>query len=135
MCEILIYARRLILQDANVHPSGVVVFLQTAENGEKLVLGKKQSEWNVFEENTSQKVSAIVMVEHAETSSIQRLKVGEAFRKIYFQSLINCWDMEFFFKAFDVVVEAAAEIPVYKIGCPAEENLDELIQKALMEEK
>lgn len=135
MDKILIFARRLILQDANVHPSGAVVFSQTAENGKKLVLGKKQSEWNVFEENTSQKVNAIVMVEQAETSYIQRLKVGEAFQKIYFQSLINCWDTEFFFKAFDVVVEAAAEIPMYKIGCQTEEELDELVKKVLAEEK
>lgn len=78
-------------------------------------------------------VSAIIMLQQAPQCSIRRLKLSEAFRKIYSGLIVRTWDRNFVDKAAALALQVAETIPVYEFSCTPDEAAVDFLEKTLRE--
>lgn len=145
--ELLLHCSRLILHAAFVDtgfggllfsgPSGIGKSTQAALweqyalaqliNGDKTILNPETSGWWAHGSpyagssrcfvNRSLPVRAIVMLEQGVACTLRRLPAGEAFRKLYANTIVNSWNVAYVARVCALLSELAAAVPVYHLTC------------------
>lgn len=145
--ELLLYHDRLILHASFVDtgfggllfsgPSGIgkstqaELWVQNAGarliNGDKTILSPENSGWWAHGSpyagssrcfvNRSVPLRAVVMLEQGAVCVLRRLPAGEAFRKLYANTIVNSWNADYVARTCALLTELAACVPVYQLTC------------------
>lgn len=145
--ELLLWHSRLILHAAFVDtqfggllfsgPSGIGkstqadLWVQHALarliNGDKTILSPEPFGWWAHGSpyagssrcfvNRSVPLRAIVMLEQGAACTLRRLPAGEAFRKLYANTIVNSWNAAYVACVCALLSELAAAVPVYHLTC------------------
>lgn len=110
-------------------------------NGDRTILRKNSERWDAYGSpyagssqcyiNEAKRITAIVMLEQAESCKIMRLKERDAFIRLYAGMIVNTWNKEYVKKMSMLIEEVVKEIPVYLFSCTADENAVEMLEKTL----
>ena len=77
-------------------------------------------------------IQGIFLLKQGEENRIRPVK-GDAFRKIYQQSIVNPWDSKFVEKISDLILEVLEQIPVYELTCRPDQEAVQLAYNTLFE--
>lgn len=96
-------------------------------NGDRPILYEKDGIWTAFGSpyagssecyvNDSAPITAIIMLKQAEHCSICRLNTSEAFRRVFSQLTVGCWDAEDVGLACNLAERLVMSVPVYELAC------------------
>ncbi len=84
--------------------------------------------------NKSCPVAAVVMLRQSETCTLERLRLPEAFRAVWSGLTIHSWDRTLVEKAFDLTMELAGTVPVYRFSCTPDAAAVEYLEQELRKE-
>lgn len=113
-------------------------------NGDRPILSKDQGGWLAWGSpyagsskchvNESCRVSAIIMLEQADTCSLQKMTAAEAFRAVWSGLTMYSWDKWFVEKAFDLTMELIETVPVFKFCCTPDGDAVAFLERELRKE-
>lgn len=96
-------------------------------NGDKTVLSAESSGWRAHGSpyagssrcfvDRSVPLRAVVMLEQGAACTLRRLPAGEAFRRLYANTIVNSWNAAYVARACAGLTELAACVPVYQLTC------------------
>lgn len=81
--------------------------------------------------NESAPIRAIVVLTQATENQIQRLQGKQAFFALFRETLMNTWDSAYMENMTDLLLDAAASIPVFQLACRPDQGAVELVRKTL----
>lgn len=115
------------------HINGDRPLLSKDNGGKWLAWGSPYAGSSGHHVNENCPVTAIVMLQQAETCSLQRLNQPEAFRAVWSGLTVHTWDKTFVEKAFDQTMDLIGAVPVFLFRCtpdlPAVEYLEQELRK------
>jgi hypothetical protein len=76
-------------------------------------------------------IRAIILPVKATENRIERMKPEEALRKLYRETLVNLWDVNFMNRLLDLLQELVLCVPVYSLYCLPDEEATELTMRAV----
>lgn len=113
-------------------------------NGDRPILSKNQDSWLAWGSpyagssrchiNESCPVTAIVMLEQADSCSMKRLHPSEAFRAVWSGLTIHSWDKWFVEEACNLTIDLVQKVPVFKFCCTPDVAAVEYLEKNLRKE-
>ena len=113
-------------------------------NGDRPILQKDADRWLAWGSpyagssdchvNENCPISAIVILRRAQTCSVRRLPLPEAFRWIWMGSTVHSWDAQFVETASNLVMDIIDSIPVFELACTPDENAVYCLERELRKE-
>lgn len=113
-------------------------------NGDRPILSKEGKSWQAWGSpyagsskchvNDSCAVSAIVLLDQAETCSLRRLGTAEAFRGVWAGLTVRSWDSAFVETASLLTVDLVTSVPVYAFSCTPDEQAVSFLEQELRKE-
>jgi hypothetical protein len=76
-------------------------------------------------------IRAIILPVKAAENRVERMKPEEALRKLYRETLVNLWDVNFVNQLLDLLQELVLRVPVYSLYCRPDEQATELTLQAV----
>lgn len=159
--ELLLHCDRLILHAAFVDagfggllfsgPSGIGKSTQAdlwekyagarLINGDKTILSPENSGWWAHGSpyagssrcfvNRSVPLRAVVMLEQGAVCALRRLPAGEAFRRLYANTIVNSWNADYVARVCALLSELAACVPVYQLTCTPDRAAVDMLRAEL----
>ncbi|MGM9670614.1 MAG: hypothetical protein ACI3XD_03465 [Oscillospiraceae bacterium] len=159
--ELLLHCDRLILHAAFVDagfggllfsgPSGIGKSTQAELweqyagarliNGDKTILSPETSGWWAHGSpyagssrcfvNRSVPLRAVVMLEQGAVCALRRLPAGEAFRRLYANTIVNSWNSDYVARVCALLSELAAAVPVYQLTCTPDRAAVDMLRAEL----
>ena len=102
-------------------------------NGQIIAEGIPFAGSSKYCKNRSLPIVAIVYLDQAPKTSIERLRGYRAFAKIWEGVSVNSWDKEDVEKVSAIVQEIATQVPVYYLSCTPDESAVIALENALQE--
>lgn len=110
-------------------------------NGDRAVLRKKGNRWygygspyagssNIYR-NEGVPICAVVALEQAVTNECFRLRIQDAFKKIYAGLTINTWNPQFVEQILEWNTDVCMNVPVFTLRCRPEKEAVEVLKKNL----
>ena len=110
-------------------------------NGDRPILSKREGQWLAWGSpyagssrcyvNDSSPIRAIVMLCQAESCSLRRLSIKEAFRAVWSGLTVPAWDPKATEAACDLALDLSAAVPVYEFGCTPDAAAVEFLEQGL----
>lgn len=159
--ELLLHCDRLILHAAFVDteyggvlfsgPSGVGKSTQAElweryagarlVNGDKTVLSPEETGWWAHGSpyagssrcfvNRGLPLRTVVLLEQGSSCTLRRLPIGEAFRKLYANTVVNSWNAAYVARVCALLSELAAAVPVYHLTCTPDKAAVDMLKTEL----
>ena len=85
--------------------------------------------------NESVPVCGIIVLSKAKENTIQRLHGKEAFLPLYRETLMNTWNPVYMEHMTNLLLEAAADIPIYSLSCRPDRGAVDLVKNTVFKEK
>lgn len=85
--------------------------------------------------NETAPVRAIVVLTQAPENHIEQLTGKNAFVPLYRETLMNTWNPAYMEKMTDLLMDAAANIPVYHLACRPDRGAVDLVKKTLFQKE
>lgn len=85
--------------------------------------------------NETAPVRAIVVLTQAPENHIEQLTGRNAFVPLYRETLMNTWNPAYMEKMTDLLMDAAANIPVYHLACRPDRGAVDLVKKTLFQKE
>ena len=85
--------------------------------------------------NESAPVCGIIVLSKATENTIRRLYGKEAFLPLYRETLMNTWNPVYMEHMTDLLVEAAADIPIYSLSCRPDRDAVDLVKNTVFRRK
>lgn len=114
-------------------------------NGDRPIVGRKDGAFYAWGSpyagsskcyvNEGHPVSAVVVLEQAEKPFIEKLDLKSACREIYRNMTLNPWDPFFAVNVFDLALEMAKSVNVYRLNATLGKESSDLLENALISEK
>lgn len=82
--------------------------------------------------NESAPICAIVVLTQASENQIQRLSGKQAFLPLFRETLANTWNPAYMESMTDLLLDAAATIPIFRLDCRPDRDAVELVKKTLL---
>lgn len=111
-------------------------------NGDRPILHKEDKSWYAWGSpyagssrchvNAKCPITAIVMLQQAESCTLRRLGTAEAFRKLFAGLTVSSWIPEAVAAAGDLTAELASDVPVYELACTPDQKAVEILRQELM---
>lgn len=76
-------------------------------------------------------IKAIVVLEQAKENRLEKLSYGNAFTRLYSQTLTNPWDKNFVQRLIEELEKTISLVPVYKLSCRPDFQAVELLYNEL----
>lgn len=113
-------------------------------NGDRPILAREGTRWMAWGSpyagssrchvNDRCAVSAILLLEQADTCTLRRLTPAQAFRGIWAGLTVHSYDPAFVEKASTLAVALTSAVPVYRFGCTPDESAVAYLEKTLGKE-
>lgn len=110
-------------------------------NGDKTVLSPEPDGWWAHGSpyagssrcfvNRSVPLRAIVMLEQGNACALRRLPAGEAFRRLYANTIVNSWNAAYVARVCELLTALAAAVPVYHLTCTPDKAAVDILKTAL----
>lgn len=85
--------------------------------------------------NETAPIKAIIVLTQAPENRIERLNGKQAFLPLYKETLMNTWNPEYMSAMTDLLMDAAAKIPIYHLACRPDKEAVELVKITLFQEE
>lgn len=79
--------------------------------------------------NESVPIKAIVVLEHGDVCTLDKLNQLEAFQEIYSGTTINFWNEGYVKNACDLIEKLVSQVPVYRLTCTPDEHAVETLYR------
>ena len=79
-------------------------------------------------------IKAIILLEQGNQTSLQRVNITEAVKRIYANSTVYAWNKEYVEKLLNLIMILVQEIPVYRLVNRADHDSVEIVKKELQKE-
>lgn len=86
-------------------------------------------------ENISAPIRAIVSLQQGPDNRIRRLRMGEAYRKLYPRFLVPQWDSGMTSTAMGLIQELVTQTPVYELSCTPDERAVDLAYETIFKDR
>lgn len=113
-------------------------------NGDRPILYRSDKEWlgcgspyagsSECYINECIPIRAIILLEQGKQTSLQRVSVTEAVRRIYANSTVYTWNKEYVERILNLIMALVQEIPVYRLVNRADHDSVEIVKKELQKE-
>lgn len=113
-------------------------------NGDRPILYKSDKEWlgcgspyagsSECYINESISIRAIILLEQGKQTSLKRVSITEAVKKIYANSTVYTWNKEYVERLLNLIMMLVQEIPVYRLINRADHESVEIVKKELQKE-
>lgn len=110
-------------------------------NGDKTILSPETSGWRAHGSpyagssrcfvNRSVPLCAVVLLEQGTACTLRRLPAGEAFRRLYANTIVNSWNAAYVARASALLIELAACVPVYQLTCTPDKAAVDILKAEL----
>lgn len=114
-------------------------------NGDRAAINRKGEEWYAhgmpyagtsgIYRNECAPVRVAFVIRKATQNRVRRLTLPEAVRYLYSEVTVHQWDEEFVNEIMNLLMEFAAQVPVYYLECLPDESAVELAKRVLEAEK
>ena len=79
-------------------------------------------------------IKTIILLEQGTQTSLQRVSITEAVKRIYANSTVYTWNKEYVEKLLNLIMILVQEIPVYRLINRADHDSVEIVKKELQKE-
>lgn len=110
-------------------------------NGDKTVLSPEPTGWWAHGSpyagssrcfvNRSVPLRAVVMLEQGAACILRRLPAGEAFRRLYANTVVNSWNAAYVARVCALLTALAAAVPVYQLTCTPDKAAVDILKTEL----
>jgi hypothetical protein len=83
-------------------------------------------------ENVTAELAAIVVLDQAPQTTIQRLTGLKAFRKVWEGCTVDLWDRKETTACTDLVLETLRQVPVFYLACTPDESAVQAVERAIL---
>lgn len=113
-------------------------------NGDRPILSQEAQGWRAwgspyagssrYHVNASCALTAIVLLQQAETCSLRRLTPAEAFRGVWAGLTVRSWDASYVEAASLLTIDLVEKVPVFAFCCTPDEEAVACLERALQKE-
>lgn len=113
-------------------------------NGDRAGIKKKDGKWNAYGlpiagtsgiyKNKKAELSHIIILKQGKENNLKRLSPREAFIKIYSETIIHTWDMDFQNNVVNIITDLVKSVPIYQYECLPDKSAVDFLKKQIMED-
>ena len=84
--------------------------------------------------NKKAELSHIIILKQGKENNLKRLSPREAFIKIYSETIIHTWDMDFQNNVVNIITDLVKSVPIYQYECLPDKSAVDFLKKQIMED-